>query len=220
MRQRRVDRAHGVHQVDLELVPERVVVPVHVERADVRDHDVDAAQLRSARLDPADQRFPVGDVERPARRLHALALERLDRRLDPVRAARADRDVAAFGRERLGDRPPDALAAAGDDRFFAPQPEIHSAPPPSRCFAQPRYVFSTGPPSLDLRIEPHAEGGCVGRASVITACVPRSRSGGGGAPDFTWHQTPVSRCHRHSILWAREGGGVPSPGVPAGAVLR
>src|SRR5690606_27329826 len=129
VRQRGVDQAHGVQEVDLELVPERLLGAVHVQRADVGDRDVDPAEFLGARLDPADQRIAIGDVEGLAERLDARTLQGLYGARHAVRAARADRDVAALGGERLGDRPPDALAAARDDRPLASEPEIHLAPP-------------------------------------------------------------------------------------------
>ena len=132
MGQRRIDRAHGVQKVDLELAPERLVGAVHVERADVGDRNVDAAELVSARLDPADQRVAIGDVEGAAERLDAPALQRLHGARDAVLVASADGDVAALGGERVGDGPADALAAAGDDRLLASEPEIHLLPP-FRC---------------------------------------------------------------------------------------
>ena len=76
------------------------------------------------------QRRPVGDVERLAEGLHALGLQRRDRRLDLGGVARADRDVGAFGGEAFGDGPADSLAAAGDDGPLALQPKIHVSLPP------------------------------------------------------------------------------------------
>ena len=131
-----------MQEVDLELVDERLVGAVHVERADVGDRDVDAAEILRARLDPADQCRAIGDVERPAERLDALALQRLHGARHAVGVARADRDVAALGGKRVGDRPPDALAAAGDDRPLASEPEIHPMPSSPWGLNQHRYRIS------------------------------------------------------------------------------
>ena len=48
-------------------------------------------------------------------------------RLERLDAARAQREVAALGREQLGDRAADAAAGAGDDGLAAGQLEIHAA---------------------------------------------------------------------------------------------
>jgi hypothetical protein len=67
----------------------------------------------------------IGDVDRAARGFDALLLERGDGFGDRSGAARAQRDVATFLGELLDDGPADAARAAGDQRLFALEPQIH-----------------------------------------------------------------------------------------------
>ena len=100
------------------------------QRADVADQRVDAAQLAGARRrSTRSSAAPSATSSARPKALHALGLQRGDRRLDLVGVARADRDVGAFGGEGVGDGPADALAAAGDDGPLALQSEIHVSSP-------------------------------------------------------------------------------------------
>ena len=96
-------------------------------RAGIAHHDVDAAE----RLDGVvDQRGDVGrlaDVGDEAFRLGGL--QRRDRLVELAALAPADRDAAAFLGETLRDGEADAAGAAGDQRDFAGESEIHAPHP-------------------------------------------------------------------------------------------
>ena len=65
---------------------------------------------------------------------------------NPLHAASGDDDVDALGREALGDRKPDADAAAGDDGDLPLEPEVHPAPSRFASHAQalPARIAAVG----------------------------------------------------------------------------
>ena len=157
MRQRRVDRAHGVQEVDLELVDERLVGAVHVERADVGDRDVDAAERFGARLDPADQRGAIGDVERPTERLDAFFLERRHGARHPVRP-----------RAQIATWQPSAASVSAIAR---PMPLL---PPVMMAFlpASPRSIVCPPPLGAEPAQIPHVGHALQSRSSQISIVSP------------------------------------------------
>ena len=74
---------------------------------------------------PGAQRLCVGHIDPAAPALHPLAGERRDGLVHRRLVARAQRHIAPFGRQLLGDGAADAARAAGDDRVLALEIEIH-----------------------------------------------------------------------------------------------
>jgi hypothetical protein len=89
------------------------------QRADIADDGVDAAEFGGGAINPALQRVRVGDIDRPAPRFDTFRRQALHDVTDLVGIARADRDVGALGRKQLGDRQPNALAAASHERALS-----------------------------------------------------------------------------------------------------
>ena len=141
-----------MHDVDLELLAPGLLGVLGVDRRDVGDDDVDAAERVAGVRHPGLERRLVGHVERLAVGRHAPRLQRLDRGRDLALVARADRDVRPLVGQDVGAAPADALAAAGDDGAPALEPEIH------------------GPPSS--RTTPVRRGWCVGRVRSMRAAGP------------------------------------------------
>ena len=108
-----------------------------------RSRAADYNRCMSKELTPAERR----DLKARAHALHPVVmigndgltpavLKAIDEALRShelikIRAAGEDRDVRPLVRERLGDRPPHPLAAAGHDGHAALQAQIHCVPP--RC---------------------------------------------------------------------------------------
>ena len=78
-----------------------------------------AAEFLARLGDPRLQRRAVHDVDRGAGRLDALVLERRDGFAHLIGVARAQADIGAFGRQRVGDGAPDAARAAQNDGVLA-----------------------------------------------------------------------------------------------------
>jgi hypothetical protein len=138
----------------------------------------------------------VGDVAGRGVRLHAQRPDLSGGLLEGFSAARADRDVSAFPREREGDLAADAAAAARDDHPFAGKSEIHE---PVSAALIGMACAGLRPPSMTPRAllaRPEGEGtACRGVEAADTSCtVPAagSRCGTraqlrGQRPGASWH---------------------------------
>ena len=79
--------------------------------------------------DPRLDGLAVGCVDAPCRSPAPTADSSLTALLDVLGRAGADRYRRALGQQRLGDRPPESLRGAGDQRSLALQSEIHLEAP-------------------------------------------------------------------------------------------
>ncbi len=102
-----------------------LVVHALGQRADIGDEDVEAAERLGGLVDPGAQRLCVGHIYPPAPALHAQIRERRHNLVHYGLMASAQRDIAALGRQQLGDGATDPARAAGDDRILALEIEIH-----------------------------------------------------------------------------------------------
>ena len=95
------------------------------KRTNVTNECVDATESCGCSLDPLLQLFGVTDVDRLPEALDALGGERFRRRCYLICITRTDRDVGAFGGEKLGDSQTDPLTSAGDQRILPAEFQIH-----------------------------------------------------------------------------------------------
>src|SRR5581483_11533010 len=94
--------------------------------AGVVDQDIDAAELAAAALDHRLDRVGPGQVSRGGDDASA-GVGGGHRFLQRLLAARAHQHAGALGQQRKRDGASDAFAAAGYDRDFVLEPEIHFA---------------------------------------------------------------------------------------------
>ena len=126
-RDRRLDPGDGAHDVDLQAAPPGIVVHALRQRADIGDEDVETAERVGCLGDPPAQPVNVGDIDPAAPGFDAVVRQPRHSLVHCGLMASAQRDVAALGRQQLGDGTPDAARAAGDDRVLAFEIEIHAA---------------------------------------------------------------------------------------------
>jgi hypothetical protein len=96
-------------------------------RAGIAHHDIDAAERRDGVLDQRGDVGRLADIGNEASRVGGF--QRRHCVVELAALAAADRDAAAFLGETLRDREADAAGAAGDQRNFAGESEIHAPYP-------------------------------------------------------------------------------------------
>ena len=128
----RSSRFHGTlraHDIDIETGLPVFLAITGAQRACIGNQNIDAAQLPGGFLDKSFERRAISNIDARPACLHALGGKLAYCRIDLILIARADRDIAAFIRQRVRDRPPDTARAAQNHRPLAFKSQIHAVLP-------------------------------------------------------------------------------------------
>ena len=125
----RLEGVNGPQDVQPEVLLPRLGIHALGHGAGIGDEDVDAAQLAGCLLDPGSERGAVRDVDGAAEGAHAFILQRSDRLAHLIGFARADGDVGAFVRERVGDGASDTARTAQYDGALLLELKVHECLP-------------------------------------------------------------------------------------------
>ena len=192
-RLRGVDHAHEVH---VEHAPEELRVRLRerrrLRRSGIGDQEVDRPAVLGGDVG---RHLDRGRIRHVGHQI-AVRLAGRDGIAERARVAPDHRHPRPGARERLGDRKPDAAAAAGDERVSVSQRSRHLAAPPHALVASPERPCR--PPPIYFKLKIILASPAAGRAQS-------RREGSPGRRPRMFYAKTVPRCRAVAVGFEPHG---------------